>query len=73
MIIYCWLVDAFFDGELTSQEADGFREHLADCRVCEDGLLFRIQLAVLVESWGAGPTTSGDDPLPARRNDENNT
>jgi len=50
----CGDLDSFFDGELASHQAAGFRDHLAGCARCQAALHGRMQEAVVVgprDAW----------------------
>jgi anti-sigma factor RsiW len=43
----CAKVDPFADGELSPEEAEAFRDHLAECATCQAELLEILQLQAL--------------------------
>jgi hypothetical protein len=47
--VTCSQLDEFFDGELTSADADAFRTHLATCERCQVALRGRMQEAMIVD------------------------
>ena len=46
----CLLVDSFFDGELSRDQADAFREHLVGCASCTRALGDRVAFDAMVEA-----------------------
>ncbi len=46
----CYDVDAFHDGELSTERADAFRLHLGTCVACESALHDRMQVSTMVSS-----------------------
>ncbi|HEX3764310.1 MAG TPA: zf-HC2 domain-containing protein [Kofleriaceae bacterium] len=51
----CADLDEFFDGELEADQADAFRDHLADCERCQRVLHGRMQESVAVRVPGPHP------------------
>jgi hypothetical protein len=53
MIISCADLDSFFDGELGTEHAAGFRDHLGGCAACQRVLHGRMQEVMLVDAMHA--------------------
>ncbi|HEY1557690.1 MAG TPA: zf-HC2 domain-containing protein [Kofleriaceae bacterium] len=60
----CNQLDAFYDGELSAEEAAAFREHLATCARCQAALRGRMAEEVVVDEARGAPVAS----LSAARN-----
>ncbi len=60
----CEQLDAFFDGELPTGEADAFRRHLATCERCQAVLRGRMMEAMVVDEVAPAPAI---DMLAQRR------
>jgi hypothetical protein len=64
----CADLDEFFDGELAADQADAFRDHLADCERCQRVLDGRMQESIVVRMSAVGlapataPATAGLGP-----------
>jgi hypothetical protein len=55
MMERCADLDEFFDGELATDQADRFRDHLATCERCQDVLHGRMQESVAAQVPAARP------------------
>jgi anti-sigma factor RsiW len=50
----CLLLGLFADGELSDEEAERFRDHLAECQSCKEALIEHFELCGLLLDVLAG-------------------